>query len=125
MSTTPVKLYEATHVSGTTWAGFVLDWLSAESTEETPVPVDFTGSDAQLIFYDKDDQIVFDWQISDPLKPGIRWADDPMTGRLYIDGPGVLTAAEDNLRGVLKIWHQATGEVFIDVEIILPIEELP
>lgn len=125
MSTTPTKLYEVAHVSGTTWAGFALDWVSTTDPTVEPTPLDFTGSDAQLIFYDKDDQVVFDWQISNPLKPGIRWADDPTTGRLYIDGPGVLTAVEDTLRGVLKIWHQATGEVFIDVEIVLPIEELP
>lgn len=125
MSTTPVKLYEVAHVSGTTWAGFALDWVSAASPDAVPEPIDFTGSDAQLIFYDQNNQVVFDWRVSDPSKPGIRWDDDPRTGRLYIDGPGIITAAADTLRGVLKIWHQATGEVFIDVEIVLPIEELP
>lgn len=111
MSGRPIDLGEEEHLSGTTWGGFSLLWADDEG-----VPLDLTGSDARIVFRSAGTQIVMDWHLSDPAKPGLSLADDPTTGVLYVRGPGVISGDPGPLKWDLKVWHALSGEVFVDVQ---------
>lgn len=111
MSGVPAFLNEIPHVSGTTWAGFTLKFENADGT-----PIDLTGADARMVGRDADGTIVFDWHLSDPEKPGLVLTDNV----LYVNGPGVLTLTEGQIRFDIKVWF-ATGEVAVDVAGVLPV----
>jgi hypothetical protein len=118
MSGRPIIDNWPAHTSGTTFVGVGYQW-----TDEDGDPYDFTGSDAQFIARDANGDIVFDWQASDEEKPGVYFVDpdtgmvDPTKGTIYIVGPDVeeLDADHGMLRWTLRVWHDANGEVFIDV----------
>lgn len=119
MSSTPAQLDLDPHVSGTTWAQpsmlvFRVETLDDDDEVVDDVPLDLTGADARMVFRDELGAIVWDWHLSDDEKPGLRMADDPTTGVLYIDGPGVLEGAAGVMHFDLKV-TLASGEVAVDV----------
>lgn len=113
MSGIPPRLVEDPHLSGTTWAGFGLAF------KEDGVALDLAGADARMVFRDASGSIVFDWHLSDPTKPGLA-IQEPASGVLYVQGPGVLAAAAGTLVWDLKLWL-GTGEVTVDLQGVLPI----
>lgn len=110
MSGVPANVDLPPHVSGTTWLGWAVAWL-----DDAGDPLDLTGADARMRWVDRVGATVFDWHLSDIEKPGLRLADDPTTGILHVDGPGVLSTDPGILRWDLKVWDAVTSEVFVDL----------
>lgn len=109
---------ETPHRRGTTWEGFAVQWPDTNG-----VPRNLEGVDARMVWVGETGQVVFDWHLSDPTKPGLS-VENPADGVLKVVGPGVLDAPVGTLYYDLKVWWP-DGEVSIDIRGEQPIFDGP
>jgi hypothetical protein len=96
---------EDDHRAGTTWHGYALTRTESDST-----PTDLTGAVARMTWKNSSNAEVMDWTLGN----GLALDNDPTTGILYIQGPGVIDEDPGLLNYDLKVWL-ATGEVVVEI----------
>jgi hypothetical protein len=117
MSGTPATIHRPAHRVGTTLRAFAVDIAKADG------PLDLAGATASMAWEDQDGAPVTEWELGNPLKPGLT-VPDPADGRIYIGAgapdPFPLPAGTTYLRGDLTL---VIAETFVPVRVLIPIFE--